>query len=141
MRVTLIDKRAQLLEFVDREIVDHLSYHMRQNRMTLRLGEAVDGIEPYDDDRGEHVRIKLASGKQIVTQKALCALGRAGAVDSLNLQKIGLKTNGQGLVAVDRNFRTRVKNVYAVGDLIGFPSLASTSCGASTGCTGLGRVG
>ncbi len=127
VRVTLIDKRPQLLDFVDREIVDHLVYHMRQNRVTLRLGEEVEGLEQYDDDRGEHVRIRLASGKQIVTQKALYSIGREGAVRTLGLDEIGLESDGRGRVQVDENFRTSVENVYAVGDLIGFPSLASTS--------------
>ncbi len=127
VRVTLIDKRPQLLDFVDREIVDHLVYHMRQNRITLRLGEAVEGLEQYDDERGEHVRIRLASGKQIVTQKALYSIGREGAVATLGLERIALQTDLRGRVSVDENFQTSIPNIYAVGDLIGFPSLASTS--------------
>ncbi|MCA8929093.1 MAG: Si-specific NAD(P)(+) transhydrogenase, partial [Alphaproteobacteria bacterium] len=126
-RVTLIDQRPQLLDFVDREITDHLVYHMRQNRMTLRLGETVEGIESYDDGRGEHVRIALASGKQIVTQKALYAIGRSGAVGGLRLEAAGIEADARGRLNVDEQFRTNVDHVYAVGDVIGFPSLASTS--------------
>lgn len=146
VRVTLIDARAQLLDFVDREIVDHLVYQMRQDRITLRLGEAVDGVDLYEDERGEHVRIRLTSGKQIVTQKALYAIGRSGAVDSLNLHAIGLEADSRGRLSVDGDYRTAVANVFAVGDLIGFPSLASTSmeqgrvaaCNAlSIGCDGM----
>jgi NAD(P) transhydrogenase len=127
VRVTLIDKRLQLLDFVDREIVDHLVYHMRQDRMTLRLGEEVSGVDLYNDDKGEHVRIGLGSGKQIITQKALYAVGREGAVNTLGLEKIGLETDKRGRVAVNENYQTSLENVYAVGDVIGFPSLASTS--------------
>ena len=127
VRVTLIDKRPQLLDFVDREIVDHLVYQMRQNRMTLRLGEAVESVEQYDDDRGEHVRIRLASGKQIVTHKALYAVGRSGAVGSLRLDAAGIEADGRGRLSVDGHYRTEIEHVYAVGDVIGFPSLASTS--------------
>ena len=127
VRVTLIDQRPQLLDFVDREIVDHLVYHMRQNRITLRLGEAVVGVDQYDDDRGEHVRIRLASGKKIVTEKALYAIGRAGAVGGLNLEAIGIEADARGRMKVDEKYRTSVDNIYAIGDVIGFPSLASTS--------------
>ena len=127
VRVTLIDKRPQLLEFVDREIIDHLVYHMRQNRITLRLGEGVVGVDQYDDERGQHVRIRLASGKKIVTQKALYAIGRAGAVGDLNLESVGIKPDSRGRIKVDAQYRTSVENIYAIGDVIGFPSLASTS--------------
>jgi NAD(P) transhydrogenase len=143
VRVTLIDKRPTLLDFVDREIVDHLVYQMRQNRMTLRLGEEVTTVEQYDDARGEHVRIHLASGKQIVTQKALYSIGRTGAVSSLNLEKAGLEADGRGRLPVNEHFQTATQNIYAVGDLIGFPSLASTSMeqGRIAACHGLGLGG
>ncbi len=127
VRVTLIDKRPHLLEFVGREIVDHLVFYMRQNRMTLHLGEEVQGVEQYDDERGEHVRIRLASGKQIVTQKALYSIGREGAVRTLGRDNIGLEADRRGRISIDGNYQTSVANLYAVGDLIGFPSLASTS--------------
>ncbi|MCB9927981.1 MAG: Si-specific NAD(P)(+) transhydrogenase [Alphaproteobacteria bacterium] len=142
-RVTLIDQRPQLLDFVDREITDHLVYHMRQNRMTLRLGETVEGIESYDDGRGEHVRIALASGKQIVTQKALYAIGRSGAVGGLRLEAAGIEADARGRLNVDEQFRTNVDHVYAVGDVIGFPSLASTSMeqGRIAACHALGLGG
>jgi NAD(P) transhydrogenase len=73
VRVTVIDSRPQLLPFVDREIIEALVYHLRGNRATLHLGETVSSIESYHDDRGDHVRIHLASGKQVVTDKALSA--------------------------------------------------------------------
>lgn len=127
VRVTVIDKRPRLLPFVDAEITDALAYHMQQHRVTLRLGEEVSGIEPFEDDKGKHVRIKLASGKQVVADRALYSIGRTGATDKLNLDGAGIKSDSRGRIAVNANFQTSAPNVYAVGDVIGHPSLASTS--------------
>ena len=127
VRVTLVDARPQLLDFVDAEVVDSLVYSMRRNRVTLRLAEEVTGLETVDDERGEHVRIKLKSGKQIFADKALYSIGRQGATDGLNLESAGLEADKRGRVTVNENFQTAVDNIYAVGDVIGFPSLASTS--------------
>jgi NAD(P) transhydrogenase len=127
VRVTLVDKRPRLLPFLDHEITDALAYHMQENRVTLRLNEEVAGIETFTDDRGDHVRIKLASGKQIVTERALYSIGRTGATEMLNLGAAGIETDARGRFKVNGNFQTNVPNVYAVGDVIGFPSLASTS--------------
>jgi len=127
VRVTLVDARPRLLEFVDAEIIDSLVYQMRRNRVTLRMAEAVTGLETVDDDRGQHVRIKLKSGKQIFADKALYSIGRQGATDGLNLEAAGLEADSRGRVTVNENFQTAAENVYAVGDVIGFPSLASTS--------------
>src|SRR5690606_36742314 len=127
VRVTLVDKRGRLLPFLDAEIADALAYQMRDSRMTLRLGEEVSGIEPFADERGEHVRILLASGKQIITHKALYSVGRIGAVGGLNLAAAGIAADERGRIAVDAHYRTAVEHIYAVGDVIGFPSLASTS--------------
>jgi NAD(P) transhydrogenase len=127
VRVTLIDKRDRLLPFIDREITDNLAYHMQQNRVTLRLGEAVSGIEPVNDEKGERVKITLASGKQIITDKALYAIGRSGATDALDLPAAGVAMDDRGRVKVNEGYQTSVPHIYAVGDVIGFPSLASTS--------------
>ena len=127
VRVTLVDKRPRLLPFVDAELIDALSYHLRQNRVTLRLGEEVSDIEPINDDYGERVKIHLASGKQIVTEKALYAIGRTGATDKLNLTAAGLTPDTRGRLKVNDRYQTEVPHIYAAGDLIGFPSLASTS--------------
>jgi NAD(P) transhydrogenase len=127
VRVTLIDKRARLLPFVDAEIIEALAYQLRQNRVTLRLGEEVSGLEPVHDAHGERVRIHLASGKQIVTEKALYSIGRTGATDKLNLPAAGLTADTRGRLGVNAHYQTEVPHVYAVGDVIGFPSLASTS--------------
>jgi NAD(P) transhydrogenase len=127
VRVTLIDKRHRLLPFVDAEIIDTLAYHLRENRVTLRLGEEVSAMEKVADAYGEHVRIHLASGKQILTDAALYSVGRTGATAALNLPAAGLGADNRGRVTVDEHFSTTVPHIYAVGDLIGFPSLASTS--------------
>lgn len=127
VRVTLIDKRPRLLTFIDAEIVETFAYQLRQNRLTLRLGEAVSGIEPLEDERTERVRIQLASGKQIIAEKALYSIGRTGATQTLNLPAAGLGTDGRGRIKVNSSYQTEVPNIYAVGDVIGFPSLASTS--------------
>jgi NAD(P) transhydrogenase len=127
VRVTLIDKRQRLLPFVDGEIIDALVYHLRQNRMTIRLGEEVRSLEPIVDERGGRVRIHLASGKQITAEKALYSIGRTGATRALNLPGAGVAVDGRGYLKVNEHFQTEAGHVYAVGDVIGFPSLASTS--------------
>lgn len=127
VRVTLVDMRARLLPFVDSEIADTLAYHLRENRVTMRLNEAVHGIELIEDETGEKVRILLESGKQIVTDKALYSIGRTGNTARLNLPSAGLQPDSRGRIAVNANYQTEVPHIYAVGDVIGFPSLASTS--------------
>ncbi len=127
VRVTLIDKRPRLLPFVDAEIVDTLAYHLRENRVTLRLNEEVNGVELVQDEHGERVAIRLESGKQVVTDKALYSIGRTGNTGRLNLGAAGLEPDDRGRLVVNEHYQTRVPPVYAVGDVIGFPSLASTS--------------
>ena len=127
IRVTLVERERRLLPFVDEEIVETLCYHMRENRVTLWLGEKVSGIAPVENDHGGAVRISLESGKQIVTEKALYSIGRTGSTDQLNLAAAGLSANGRGRMKVNENYQTAVPHIYAVGDVIGFPSLASTS--------------
>jgi NAD(P) transhydrogenase len=127
VRVTLIDKRHRLLPFVDAEIIETLAYHLRENRVTLRLGEEVSGMELITDQVGDRVKIHLASGKQIVTDAALYSVGRTGATSTLNLDGAGLAADNRGRLAVNEYFQTQAEHIYAVGDVIGFPSLASTS--------------
>ena len=127
VRVTIIDKRDRLLPFIDREITDNLAHHLHQNRATLRLGEEVKSLEPFSDDKGERVRITLASGKQIVSEKALYSIGRTGATDTLNLEAAGVTADDRGRVKVNAHYQSSQPHIYAVGDVIGFPSLASTS--------------
>ena len=127
VRVTLVDRRPDLLPFVDTEIADTLAYHLRENRVTLRLGESVAGVQSVDDDTGMHVKILLESGKQIVSDKALYSIGRTGNTGRLNLAAAGIQPDNRGRIQVDGHYQTSALNVYAVGDVIGFPSLASTS--------------
>ena len=127
VRVTLIDKRARILEFVDGEVIDSLVSEMRRHRMTLRLREQVNEIVPFDDDMGEHVRITLESGKTITADKVLYSIGRTGATAALNLDAVGLAADERGRLTVNQDYQTSVPHIYAAGDVIGFPSLAFTS--------------
>jgi NAD(P) transhydrogenase len=127
VRVTLIDKRDRLLPFIDREITDALVYHMRDNRVVMRLNEGVKSLIPVDCANGPRVCIELDSGKKVTAEKALYSIGRTGATGALALDKAGLQSMDRGLLAVNDGFQTNVPNIYAAGDVIGFPSLASTS--------------
>ena len=127
VRVTLIDKRQRLLDFLDTEIVDTLVYHLRENRVTLRLGEEVTAIEEIETNLGEQVRIHLASGKKLTTDQALYSIGRTGATQKLNLESVGVEPDDRGRIGVNEHYQTDNPDIYAVGDVIGFPSLASTS--------------
>ncbi len=127
VRVTVIDKRTRLLPFVDEEIIDTLVHLMRQERVTMRLGEAVQGIDLVDTEQGRKVHIALESGKHINTETVLYSIGRTGATEHLNLEKAGLATDDRGRICVNASYQTEVAHIYAVGDVIGFPSLASTS--------------
>jgi len=127
VRVTLIDMRQRLLDFIDAEIVDTLAYHLRESRVTLRLGEEVTAIEEIETNLGEQVRIHLASGKKLTTDQALYSVGRTGATQKLNLESVGLEPDDRGRMVVNEHYQTDNPDIYAVGDVIGFPSLASTS--------------
>ncbi len=127
VKVTLIDKRTRLLPFVDGEISEALSYHLRENRVSVRLGEEVSGIKLYDDGRPQPVELALASGKHIVTDKALYSIGRTGAVRRINLDAAGVTADNRGRIKVNEVYQTEVPHIYAAGDVIGFPALAATS--------------
>src|ERR1017187_7729524 len=124
VRVTLIERRPRLLEFADQEIVEALSYHLRDSRVTMRLNEEVESVEEMPDGT---VVANLESKKKVQGDALLYAVGRQGNVDELNLPAIGLESDGRGRIPVDKDFRTKVPNVFAAGDVIGFPSLASVS--------------
>ena len=127
IRVTLVDRLPRLLPFVDREVVQALDYHLRQMRMTIWLGENVAAIEHVENGSAPPVRIRLASGKQIAAEKALYSIGRTGATAGLNLPAAGLQPDERGRLKVNCSYQTEVPHIYAAGDVIGFPSLASTS--------------
>lgn len=125
VRVTLIEKRPRLLEFADSEIVEALSYHLRDHRVTMRLNEEVHSVE--ETTSGGNVVALLESNKRVTGDSLLYAVGRQGNVDELNLPAAGLEADNRGRIKVDQNYQTAVPNIYAVGDVIGFPSLASVS--------------
>jgi NAD(P) transhydrogenase len=124
IRVTLIEKRARLLEFADQEIIESLSYHLRDSRVTMRLGEEVDSVEELPEGG---VVAHLESKKRIQGDALLYAVGRSGNVDALNLANVGIEADARGRIPVDKDYRTKTPNIFAVGDVIGFPSLASVS--------------
>jgi len=127
VRVTLIDMRDRLLPFVDREISDAFAHQLRENRVMLRLGEAVAAVEEAKIEGGPRVNIHLSSGKHVTAERVLYSIGRTGATASLSLENAGLSPDDRGRIKVNEHFQTAVQHIYAVGDVIGFPSLASTS--------------
>jgi NAD(P) transhydrogenase len=124
VRVTLIEKRPKLLEFADQEIVEALSYHLRDSRVTMRLHEEVESVEELADGT---VVANLESKKRLSGDALLYAVGRQGNISELNLPAAGVDADSRGRIPVDKDFRTKVPHIYAVGDVIGFPSLASVS--------------
>jgi NAD(P) transhydrogenase len=124
VRVILIEKRPKLLEFADNEMVEALSYHLRDIRVTMRLNEEVESVEEMPDGG---VVANLQSKKRISGDALLYAVGRQGNVDELNLAAAGIEADNRGRIPVDANYQTKQPHIYAVGDVIGFPSLASVS--------------
>jgi NAD(P) transhydrogenase len=123
VRVILVEKRPRLLEFADSEMVEALSYHLRDSRVTMRLNEEVESVE----DTPGCVVATLQSKKKITGDALLYAVGRQGNVEELNLAAAGIEADSRGRIKVDADFRTTCPNIFAVGDVIGFPSLASVS--------------
>ncbi len=122
--VVLVERRPRLLEFVDTEIIEALHYHMRNIGVTLHFNEEVVGVQKSAD---KFVTIQLRSGKQIRSPLLLYSVGRVGATEQLGLAKAGIQPDDRGRLKVNVNCQTVVSHIYAVGDVIGFPSLASTS--------------
>jgi NAD(P) transhydrogenase len=122
-KLNLINTRQQLLEFLDDEICDALSYHLRERGAVIRHGEEYERIEGQDDG----VVLHLKSGKKIKTDVLLWANGRTGNADGLKPEAVGLTPNSRGQLEVDERYCTKVPNIYAVGDVIGYPSLASAA--------------
>ena len=137
VEVTVVDKRHGLLEFLDRELVDALQHHLRDRNMTLRFGEEVARVAI----EGERVRATFASGKQLVSGALLHCGGRLGNTENLGLEAQGVVPDERGRLKVDAQFRTAAAHIYAVGDVIGFPSLASTSMeqGRLAACAAFGQ--
>jgi NAD(P) transhydrogenase len=124
VHVTIVDARKRLLGFVDEEIIECLQYQMRGLGVTLRLGEEVKSVRLRDNNQ---VVTELKSGKVIVSDSVLYSAGRMSNTSELNLEAIGIKPDERGRVLVNPEYQTDVGNIYAAGDVIGFPALASTS--------------
>ena len=124
VKVTLIDRRQELLRFVDQEVIQALIYQMRTNGVNVKLNEDLSDVKT--DERGRVVTM-LKSGKTVVTDMLLFSMGRASNVEMLNLPAVGIATDKTGLIKVNEFYQTDVPNIYAAGDVIGFPGLASTS--------------
>jgi len=132
VKVTLIEGRNRLLDFVDSEIIEALQYHLRQSGMTMRLGEKVVSIRKVEapggaKSDGTMVEAVLESGKILRADCLLYCIGRQGATDALQLGNAGLEADNRGRIKVDQNYRTKIPHIFAVGDVVGFPSLASSS--------------
>ncbi len=137
--VTLIDKRPRLLEFVDAEIINALQRQMKEMGVTLYHEEEVLAIK-RETDNSIHVCLRHANPIQAST--LMYAIGRAGATRTLNLETVGLTPDKRGRLIVNEHFQTAMPHIYAVGDIIGFPALASTSMqqGRHASCHAFGHA-
>ncbi len=124
INITVIEARDQLLSFVDTEIMQEFQHHMRQRGIIVRTDEQVEEV---DRSRADKVVVKLASGRRVCVDAVLFCAGRQGATDSLALENAGLAADKRGRLAVNEHFQTDASHIYAVGDVVGFPALASTS--------------
>jgi NAD(P) transhydrogenase len=122
-KVTVVERRDKMLDFCDEEIVESLKYHLRDLSVTFRFGEEVAAVERHQTA----ALCILKSGKKIIADTVMYSAGRQGQTDDLALEAAGLEADRRGRIEVDPNYRTKVDNIYAVGDVIGFPALASTS--------------
>ena len=122
-KVTLVDGRREMLDFCDAEIVEALRYHLRDLNVIFRFGEVMTQVDEHEAG----TLTTLASGKRIPAEAVFYSAGRQGATGDLALENAGLEADSRGRIAVDDHYRTAVGHVYAVGDVIGFPSLAATS--------------
>lgn len=130
VRVTLVEGRNRVLGFLDREIGDAFHYFMRQRGITLRLGEKVGHIEEIETQNGTFHRLvqaQLESGKKLRAETLLFAAGRHGVCGSLGLDRAGISFDDRERLSVNEHYQTEVEHIYAAGDVIGFPALASTS--------------
>ena len=122
-KVTVIEQRDRMLDFCDEEIVEALQFHLRSLAVTFRFRETVEAVEPH----GGGTLTTLASGKVVAGDVVMYSAGRQGATDGLGLEDIGIAPDKRGRIQVDEHFRTNLGHIYAVGDVVGFPALASTS--------------
>ncbi|MEY3172107.1 MAG: Soluble pyridine nucleotide transhydrogenase [Planctomycetota bacterium] len=123
VKLNLVNTRSRMLEFLDDEICDALAYHMRDTGVRIRHNETFDRLEAFDD----HVVLHLKSGKQLKSDVLLWANGRTGNTEGLGLENTGIQPNHRGQLEVNENFQTAQPHIYAVGDVIGVPALASAA--------------
>jgi NAD(P) transhydrogenase len=123
IHVTLIEPRGRIVSFVDSEIAKRLTNQLMQLGLNFIFNDRMVTIEP----RNKYVYVTLEKGGQKEFDVALIAAGRQSNVQGLGLEKVGIKLGERGLILVDENYKTNIPNIYAVGDVIGFPALASTS--------------
>jgi len=123
IRVTLIEPRGRIVSFADSEIAKRLTNQLLQMGLNFIFNDRMVAIEP----RGDHIQLTLEKGGSHNFEVALIAAGRQSNVQGLGLEQVGIKTGERGLILVDENYRTNIPNIFAVGDVIGFPALASTS--------------
>ena len=122
-KVTVVDSRRRLLDFCDTEIVEGLQHHLREFGLVFRLGETVTAVDKLEPG----ALVQLQSGKRIAADMVLYSAGRLGATHGLRLENAGLEADDRGRLKVGPTYRTAVEHIYAVGDVIGFPSLAATA--------------
>jgi NAD(P) transhydrogenase len=136
-RITLIDGRNTILDFVDSDIVDSFRHDLQDRGIALRLGEEVERVERQADGRAV---TRMKSGRRVVSDLVMVAAGRLGATATLGLGNAGLEADARGRLTVDEHLRTVQPHIYAVGDIIGFPALASTSAeqGRKAACHAFG---
>ena len=136
-RVTVVERRPQMLEFCDAEVVESLKFHLRDLAVTFRFGEEVASVTV--SERGTVTT--LASGKRIPAETVMYSAGRQGVTDELALGNAGLETDARGRLKVDAQYRTAVPHLFAVDDVIGFPALAATAMeqGRQAACHAFGE--
>ncbi len=122
-KVTIVEKRASMLDFCDKEIIEALQYQLRDLAVTFRYSESVREVQKHPAG----TLTVLESGKKIPADTVLYSAGRQGVTDALNVAAAGLSASDRGRVEVNEHFQTEVAHIYAVGDVIGFPALAATA--------------
>jgi len=123
VKVDLVDNRANLLEFLDVEISDSLSYHLRNNGVRIRHNETYKSVSVNDTS----VTIEMESGKRLCADMLLFCNGRSGNTKGVGLENLGIETNSRGQLEIDQRYQTTVDGIYAAGDVVGWPSLASAA--------------
>jgi NAD(P) transhydrogenase len=126
-KVTIVDRREKILRFLDSDILDALTAAMRGRGVRVMQQEKANGVRIETRRRDKEGIVELESGRAVRTERVLVAAGRVSNVEALDLDRVGIATDATGLIKVDEHFRTELENVYAIGDVVGFPALASTS--------------